>query len=89
MSSVNDNAIDAIIKGIFDALKSKTEKLSSSEVFSSPIYGVNTDGTYTIVKEKNRYNVKNGLSITLFLGQNVWVMIPNGSFKDMFIFALN
>lgn len=78
-----------ILKAIDILMDRRIDTIPMTKVFSSPIYGVNTDGTYTIVKEKNKYNVKNGLASALSLGQNVWVMIPNGSFKDMFICGLN
>lgn len=81
---INDKAINAIIKGIIDALK-KYESLPHTSVFQSVICKVNTDGTYQIVRNKHNYNVKNGLGTELGIGQNVWVMIPNGSIRDMFV----
>ncbi len=83
----NDQAINTMIKGILDAMK-KQEELPVTSVFSSAVYAVNADGTYTIIKDKNPYNIPNGLGVPLSPGQNVWIMLPNGSMKDMFICGL-
>lgn len=77
-----------ILRAIDILLDKRLNSLPTTKMFHSPIYGVNEDGTYTIVKEKNKYNVKNGLPTTLSLGQNVWIIIPNGVLKDMFICGL-
>lgn len=69
-------------------LSARIKDLKLIRTFKSTIYSVNDDGTYTIVKDKKQYNVKNGLPVKLSLGQNVWVMIPHSSIKDMFIYAI-
>ncbi|MBO5093809.1 MAG: hypothetical protein J6C33_05565 [Lachnospiraceae bacterium] len=81
---INDRAINTIIKGIIDALE-KRNALSAISVFPSVVYKANADHTYEIIKDKQKYNVKNGLGTTLTSGQSVWVMIPNENMKDMFI----
>lgn len=84
MNEINDS----IIKSIDILLESKLKSQNKTQVFQSVVYKVNTDNTYQIVKEKQFYNVKNGLGCDLKVGQGVWVMIPNGELRNMFIFGV-
>ena len=36
-----------------------------------------------------KYNVPNGLGVDLQAGQSVWVTIPSGIFRNMFISGIN
>lgn len=76
---------DKILDAIELLINKKIKDLPCPKVFSSTVYSINPDNTYTIIKDKQKYNVKNGLGTTLPLGQNVWVMIPNGELRNMFI----
>lgn len=86
MNKLNDIILNTIEKKL-------AEKLSSAyydKTFPSVIYGVNSDGTYQIVREGQLYTVPNGLGIPLKITQSVWVTMPCGSknLKDMYISAV-
>lgn len=76
---------DKILDAIEILIEKRLEKLRLTYMFKSTIYAVNSDGTYSIVKDKIRYNVKNGMGINFSVGKNVWIIVPNGELKDMFI----
>ena len=82
---INDKAISTIVECMSKLIDKKLETFQCTKVFPSTIYSVNADKTYTIIKDKNKYDVKNGLGVDLNIGQSVWVMIPNGKMKDMFV----
>lgn len=84
MNEINDS----IIKSIEILLEEKLKSHNKTQVFQSVIYKANDDNTYQIIKEKQPYNVKNGLGTELKVGQGVWVMIPNGELRNMFIFGV-
>lgn len=86
MNKINDIILSAIEKKL-------TERLATiyyDKTFPSVIYGVNSDGTYQIVREGQLYTVPNGLGIPLKITQSVWVTMPCGSknLKDMYISAI-
>ena len=76
---------DEILDAIDIIVEEKIKALPQTKMFKSVIISVNSDKTYTIIKDKQKYDVNNGLGIDLFIGQNVWVIIPNGILRDMFI----
>ena len=81
MKKLTDDILDAI-----DIIvEEKIKNIQQTKMFKSVIVSVNSDGTYTIIKDKQKYDVNNGLGIDLTVGQTVWVMIPNGILRDMFI----
>lgn len=86
--TLNNIAIDALVEKIISAFDKKTEKIPCDKTFPSVVYGKNGDDTYVIIKDMHKYNVPNGLGFDLKVTQNVWVTIPSGSFKDMYISAL-
>lgn len=62
------------------------KKYHPDKTFPSVVYGVNADGTYTIVRANQKYNVKCAIpGLQLGLGSNVWVKIPSGRMQDMHI----
>lgn len=62
------------------------KKYYPDKTFPSVVYGVNSDGTYTIVKANQKYNVKCAIpGLQLRLGSNVWVKIPSSRMQDMHI----
>ena len=81
MKKLTDDILDAI-----DIIvEEKIKNIQQTKMFKSVIVSVNSDETYTIIKDKQKYDVNNGLGIDLTVGQTVWVMIPNGILRDMFI----
>ena len=66
----------------------KLKKMNLTVIFKTIVDSVNSDGTYSIIYKKKKYNIKCGLGITLTKGQLVWVTIPNYVLKDMYISAL-
>lgn len=85
MNNINDKAINTIVECMSKLIDKKLESFQCTKVFPSIIKSINPDSTYTIIKGKNKYDVKNGLGVGLNEGQSVWVMIPNGQIKDMFV----
>ena len=82
------NFINTIVDEVLKAIDKKNTKLYYDKTFPSVVYGVNTDGTYTIIKDKQKYNVKCAIATTLPLGTHVWVKIPCGRLHDMHICGL-
>ena len=80
------DAINVIANKIIAVVDRKISKLSFDKTFPSVIYGLNSDGTYTIIKANQKYNVKCAIpGLQLGLGSNVWVKIPSGRMQDMHI----
>ena len=46
-----------------------------------------SDNKYKVKINNSEYWIKNGVGIELSVGSQVWVHIPNGKLKDMFIMA--
>ena len=84
----NENkAIDIMVNKIISMVENK--KLNYDKSFPSVVYGINSDGTYTIIKSGQKYNVKCAMSgVDIKLGQGVWVKIPCGRLHDMHICGL-
>lgn len=82
------NFVNTIVDEVLKAIDKKNSKLYYDKTFPSVVYGVNNDGTYTIIKDKQKYNVKCALGTTLSLGTHVWVKIPCGRLHDMHICGL-
>jgi len=82
------NFVNTIVDEVLKAIDKKNSKLYYDKTFPSVVYGVNNDGTYTIIKDKQKYNVKCALGTTLSLGSHVWVKIPCGRLHDMHICGL-
>ena len=80
--------INTIVNEVVKAIEKKNTKLYYDKTFPSVVYGVNGDGTYTIIKDKQKYKVKCAIGATLSLGAHVWVKIPCGRLHDMHICGL-
>jgi len=80
--------INTIVNEVVKAIEKKNTKLYYDKTFPSVVYGVNEDGTYTIIKDKQKYEVKCAIGTTLSLGTHVWVKIPCGRLHDMHICGL-
>jgi len=83
-----DKALETLTSNMAKLIRGLFKKLKYDKSFPSTIYKVNLDGTYTIIKDKQEYKVKNALGTTLTLGQNVWVKIPQGSLRNMHIYGV-
>lgn len=77
-----------ILKTIDILVEKRLSKHTDDKTFPSVVYGINDDGTYTIIKEKQKYKVKCAINTTLSLGTHVWVKIPCGRLHDMHICGL-
>lgn len=86
MNKLNDIILSTIEKKLAERLAT----IYYDKTFPSVIYGVNSDGTYRIVREGQLYTVPNGLGIPLKITQSVWVTMPcgNKNLKDMYISAI-
>lgn len=81
--------ISTIVDEVLRAIRKEGKNNYSDKTFPSVIYGVNDNGnTYTIIKDNQKYKVKNATNTTLSLGQSVWVKIPCGRLNDMHICGL-
>lgn len=81
---MNNN--NKIIQSICTLIDKKVSKLPYDKTFPSIVYGINSDGTYTIIKAGQKYNVKCALpNADIKLGTGVWVKIPCGRFHEMHI----
>ena len=81
MNTIGEN----ILKSINILLENKIKGLKFDRTFKTTIWGKNTDGTYQISHMNQKYDVYNGLGVDLSIGQSVWVTIPSGIFRHMFI----
>ena len=81
MNKISEN----ILKSINILLENKIKSLKLTQLFKTTIWGKNDDGTYKISYMNQKYNVPNGLGVDLNVGQSVWVTIPSGIFRHMFI----
>ena len=84
---IMNNIGQTILNNIEKILEKKLSRIYYDKTFPSVIYGKNSDGTYVIIREGQRYNVPCALGIELKVSQNVWITIPSGinNFKDMYI----
>lgn len=74
-------------KKISNLIDEKISNLKISKTFKATIWKTNSDNTYSINYKGQLYDVKNAMGTPLVLGQTVWVMIPNGILRNMFIFG--
>ena len=77
-----------ILRAIDILIEQKIKKERVDKTFPSVVYGTNEDGTYTIVKDKQKYNVRCAIPVILSLGTHVWVKIPCGCLHEMHICGL-
>jgi hypothetical protein len=80
---------DTILKSIDKVLEERLKNLKYDKTFKSVVWGKNNDGTYQISYKNQLYNVYNALGTELKVGQNVWVKIPSGIFRNMHICGIN
>lgn len=82
MSEINN----AIIKSIEILIEKALRKQSYDRTFLSVVSEVHGNGTYTIMYEGQKRKVKCAIpNIELKTGQQVWITVPCGDLKGMFI----
>lgn len=80
------NLKEEIYKSVEILLESKLKKQSYDRTFLSVVSEVHENGTYTIMNEGQNYTVKCAIpNVELKSGQQVWVTVPCGDLKGMFI----
>lgn len=79
------NTIIKLWKKISDLINEKTTNLKYDKTFKSTIWKINSDNTYSISYKNKLYDVPNATAINLSLGQTVFVTIPSGIFRNMYI----
>ena len=80
-----NNTILPLWSKISNLIDEETSKLKFDKTFKATIWKINTDGTYQINYKGQIYSVPNALGTTLSLGQSVWVKIPSGILRNMYI----
>lgn len=75
---------NSIFESIDIAIKERTKKLFNTDV-SGVIDGVDEKGIYSVLIDKERYDVPNGSGMSFKRGDMVWVHCPNGDFNKKFI----
>lgn len=66
----------------------KLSAFKCDTTFKSTVWKINDDGTYAISYKGQLYNVPNATKSSLVQGQSVWVKIPSGIFRNMYIDGL-
>lgn len=80
------NLKEEIFKSVEILLESKLRKQSYDRTFLSVVSEVHGNGTYSIMNEGQNYKVKCAIpNVELKTGQQVWVTVPCGDLKWMFI----
>ena len=80
------NLKEEIFKSVEILLESKLKKQSYDRTFLSVVNEVHGNGTYTIMNEGQKHKVKCAIpNVELKTGQQVWITVPCGDLKGMFI----
>ena len=80
------NLKEEIYKSVEILLESKLKKQSYDRTFLSVVSEVHGNGTYSIRHEGQNHKVKCAIpNVELEIGQQVWVTVPCGDLKRMFI----
>lgn len=82
---IHSKALDVLIQKIVAIIDSKIANLKFDTTFTTTVWNKNDDGTYQITYMGQKYNVPNISGIPLTTGQTVWVTIPKGVFRNMYI----
>lgn len=86
MTNQNNQALDVLVNKIVSIAATANQKLPYDKTIPSTVYGVNGDGTYTIIKANQEYHVPCALpAADICIGTNVWVKIPCGRMNEMHI----
>lgn len=80
------DSIKTIVTEVTKAIDKKNGKLCYDKTFPSVVHGINDNGTYVIIKERQKYDVKCcNPALEIKIGMPVWVKMPCGQLKDMYI----
>lgn len=79
------NVILQLWSKITALINKKIENIHNDSTFKSTIWKINSDNTYSISYKNKLYDVPNATAITLSLGQTVFVTIPSGIFRNIYI----
>lgn len=89
MANENSKALHLLISKIIAMVDKKNEQLGYDKTFKATVWDKNKDGSYRISYLGQLYSVPNALDTDVTPGQNVWVKIPGGVFKNMHICGIN
>lgn len=81
MNEINQH----ILHAINTLVENKIRSLNYDKTFKGVVLAQNEDGTYQIKHQGQTYHLPNALKTPLQIGQNVWVKIPCGIFREMHI----
>lgn len=70
---------------ISNLIEIKLQKHKTDHTFKATIWKINSDKTYSINYKGQLYNIPNASGIDISLGQTVFVKIPDGIFRNMYI----
>lgn len=85
MTNESNKALDILVQKMVSIAKNVSSNLKCDSTFKSTIWKINSDNTYSISYKNKLYDVPNATAITLSLGQTVFVTIPSGIFRNMYI----
>ena len=81
MSEINN----AIINSIEILVQKALRKQSYDRTFLSVVSEVHGNGTYTIMNEGQKHKVQCGVPLDIKVGTQVWVTVPCGDLKGIFV----
>ena len=81
----NREIISNLLKEISKIIDDKIIKKQCDKTFKTTIWKINEDNTYSINYKGQLYNVQNASGISLSIGDSVWVKIPDGILRNMYI----
>ena len=84
----NRNTILNLMSEFSKVVDKKLSSFKCDTTFKSTVWKINDDGTYAISYKGQLYNVPNATKSPLVEGQSVWVKIPSGIFRNMYIDGL-
>lgn len=84
----NRNTILNLMSEFSKVVDKKLSTFKCDTTFKSTVWKINDDGTYAISYKGQLYNVPNATKSPLTEGQSVWVKIPSGIFRNMYIDGL-
>lgn len=77
---------DEIIKTVDIMVKSALKNIKTDKTIPSVIMKVESNGKYVVTIDGTNHTVKCAIpNLELKVGQSVWVKIPNGELREMFI----
>lgn len=81
----NSNVISYLLNEISKLIDKKIDTKQSDKTFKSAIWKINENNTFSVNYKGQLYDVPNASGISLSLGQVVWVKMPDGILRNMYI----